>query len=263
MKQVDTGITSYVWATDSNNDVYYLNGSRFEQVPGKLMHVSSGAAGIWGVDPRNKIFFREGVDRDHPTGSEWENIKGKLLKIDSGPTNIVCGISLSFKIFCREEITDANPIGTKWQRIPGRMKYISCGEYGCWAVNKYNSVFFTSQVKGWSTKWIQIGCYHMVQIETGPNGQVWGLNAKNELFARIGVDQRFPSGFLWKKIEAKNLVSVTIGKMSKIYGVDAGNTVHIGSIVQEKSPGLLVFQIYSINLNKLNEYAQLIICLMV
>ncbi len=244
MRQVDTGITAHVWATDSNQDVYYLNGNKFEQVPGKLIHVSSGEAGVWGVDEQNKIFYREGVDQGNSIGSGWKIIKGGLFQIDSGPTGIVCGVTSVFKVFCRVGITKANPTGTKWQRIAGRMKYISCFNYGCWGVNKYNSVYFTSQTNGWSTTWMKIGCDHMVKIEAGPNDQVWGLNANNELFTRIGVNQSFPSGLTWNKVGTKSFVSITTG-LWKIYAVDAGNAVYVGSIAHGKSSGLfhLVFRL--------------------
>ena len=237
MKQVDTGLTPHVWATDLNKDVYYLNGDIFDQVPGKLIYVTSGEAGVWGIDEQNKIFYREGVDQATPMGTEWKQIKGSLFLIDSGPTGVVCGVTSSFKVYCRTGITNASPTGTNWQRIPGRMKYISCCNYGCWAINKYNNVYFTSQINGWS-KWTKIGCDLMVKIEAGLNGQVWGLNPNNELFVRIGVDvQNFPSGLAWRKIESKKFVSVSIG-VEKIFAVDTGNAVYVGSIVDKNSSGL-------------------------
>lgn len=238
MKQIDTGITPYVWATDSNQDVYYLNGSSFEQVAGKLVHVSSGEAGVWGVDAQSKIFFREGVEPGNPTGSEWKNVKGGLLQIDSGPKGIVCGVSSSFKPYCRSGITEVTPTGTKWQRISGSLTYISCGTYGCWGVNKYNKVYFASEMKGWSTKWMKIGCDRMVQIEAGAKGRVWALNADSELYTRLGVNKTFSSGFSWKKIGSEKFISATIGQ-SNVYAVDVQKKVYAGSIVPEESPGLL------------------------
>ena len=49
MKQVDTGITRYAWATDSNQEVYLFNEDErsFEEVKGQnLVHVTSGEAGV-------------------------------------------------------------------------------------------------------------------------------------------------------------------------------------------------------------------------
>lgn len=50
MKQIDTGITRYVWATDKNHDVYLLNEEErsFKQVTGlNLVHVTSGESGVF------------------------------------------------------------------------------------------------------------------------------------------------------------------------------------------------------------------------
>jgi hypothetical protein len=68
MKQIDTGITSAVWATDANQDIYYLNGIIFEQVQGKLIHVSAGESGVWGVNAQNNIFYLDGT-KVNPKGT--------------------------------------------------------------------------------------------------------------------------------------------------------------------------------------------------
>ena len=243
MKQIDTGTTPYVWATDTYKNVYYLGGNKFGRVEGNLKYVSSGGAGVWGLDSHNNIYFREGVKESNPLGSDWKNVGGGLSKIDSGPEGMVCGITSSFRPVCRKGLTYDNPSGTKWQKLSGRMKDISCGIYGCWAINKQNRVYFTSHVDGWSTKWIKIGCDTMVQIDVGPNGQVWGVNDNKELFTRIGVSQSFPSGFVWKKIGTKNFIYVTFG-WGKIYATDTANTTFVGTIMQENSSGLFVLCLF-------------------
>ena len=68
MKQIDTGITAAAWSTDVNQDIYYLNGKIFAQVEGKLIHVSSGESGVWGVNQQNNIFYREGTETN-PKGT--------------------------------------------------------------------------------------------------------------------------------------------------------------------------------------------------
>ena len=70
MAQIDTGMTPSTWATDANNDIYELKGDTFAQVAGKLSHVSSGAAGVWGVTSASHIYFR-----DMATNT-WKRIAG-------------------------------------------------------------------------------------------------------------------------------------------------------------------------------------------
>ena len=241
MRQIDTGITSSVWATDANKFIYYLNGNTFEKVEGKLTHVSSGAAGVWGVNVHNHIFYREGTTAI-PKGTTWKQVQGSLMQIDSGPKGVVCGVNNQFKIYCRIGITDAAPMGASWERISGELKYISCGAYGYWGVSRTNRIFFTPTLNGANTKWAQISG-DLVQIEAGPNGQVWGVNSNNMLYTRIGVSKSSPSGLEWKKIGTRSFVSVTVG-LDKLYAIDVGYTVFIGTIIRQTSPGLFMVKVF-------------------
>ena len=68
-------------------------------------------------------------------------VDGGLKQLDSGPSGIVCGISHNFEFYCREGITESKPTGTKWRKLGGILTYISCGDYGCWGVNKHHNVY--------------------------------------------------------------------------------------------------------------------------
>ena len=69
----------------------------------------------------------------------------------------------------------------------------------------------------------------MVQIEAGPNGQVWAVNSRAELYTRVGVSQSSPSGQSWQKIGSGKFTSATIG-LNKVFAVGQDNTVYMGSI---------------------------------
>ena len=46
MKQIDTGMTSEVWAIDHNNDVFRLKPDKtWENIEGKMKHVTAGESG--------------------------------------------------------------------------------------------------------------------------------------------------------------------------------------------------------------------------
>ena len=74
MVQIDTGMTPSTWATDVNNNIYELKGDTFVAVAGKLSHVSSGAAGVWGVNTASNIYYRD------LTTNTWKKIDGGLMK---------------------------------------------------------------------------------------------------------------------------------------------------------------------------------------
>lgn len=72
----------------------------------------------------------------------------------------------------------------------------------------------------------------MVQIEAGPNGQVWAVSSKGDLYIRIGVSPSTPSGLSWQKIGKENFKSVTVG-LNRIFAVDVNDTVYMGYISSE------------------------------
>ena len=158
------------------------------------------------------------------------------MQIDSGPKGVVCGVNKAMEIYCRLGITDALTIGTSWEKIAGSLKYISCGAYGYWGVNQNNEIYFTALMSGANTKWTKIDG-SLTQIEAGPNGQVWGVNVNKELYTRTGVSRFSPSGSKWQKVGSRSFVFVTIG-LDKLYAVDVGYTVYMGSIVRQSSSGL-------------------------
>jgi hypothetical protein len=47
MKQIDTGMTSEVWAVNHNDDVFRLKPDKtWENIEGKIKHVTAGESGI-------------------------------------------------------------------------------------------------------------------------------------------------------------------------------------------------------------------------
>jgi hypothetical protein len=65
-----------------------------------------------------------------------------MIQIDSGPPGIVYGVTTANDIKCRIGFSPFSPHGTGWRDVPGTMKYVSCGPYGCWAVNSNNAIWF-------------------------------------------------------------------------------------------------------------------------
>lgn len=124
----------------------------FTFLPRFSILIYRGAFKVWGVNANYEIFYRDGIQDDDPKGDNWRNIKGGLKQLDSGPKGIVCGVNYKSSVYCRGGITEENPAGTKWLYESGRLEYISCCDFGCWGVNKYNDVFFANQMNGRSTR---------------------------------------------------------------------------------------------------------------
>lgn len=120
------------------------------------------------------------------------------------------------------------PGGTGWMRIEGNMKYVSCGEFGCWAVDNRGDIYFRSGIteqKPEGVQWKSIpGRLRM--IESGPLGLTVGLElVTSYLVIRDGVSQDKPEGTSWVKTELR-LAHVTIGE-SGIIGILPDGTLVI------------------------------------
>ena len=64
------------------------------------------------------------------------------MQIDSGPFGIVWGVNRRQNIFCRTGITWRNPKGSGWRPVAGKLNYVTCGEFGCWGVDKSCQIVF-------------------------------------------------------------------------------------------------------------------------
>ena len=217
-KQIDTAART--WAVDRSNYIYGLLNGKWKRVAGRLNHVSSGRAGVWGI-MGNKIYYRN--MRKRALGISWRRVPGGLVQIDSGPRGIVCGVNGGNNIYCRLQIIGRVPYGRRWINVPGKVKYISCGDYGYWGVNKANHIFFRqgvsrSRPQGW--RWIRIPGL-LNQVEAGRYGQVAGVNKQGQMFVRTGVTQQRPQGRGWKRVQGiKSWLHTSVGR-GYLYSVDS------------------------------------------
>ena len=221
LSQIDSGMTPAIWAVDPNDYIWLRINGKWRKVPGKLIHVSSGGAGIWGVARNNRIYTRVGVGGRNLKGKSWKRISGGLKQIDSGPPGIVCGVNKNDDIYCRTGVVPANRFGRSWVKVPGKLKYISCGAFGHWGVNKGNNIYFrygVSPGRPQGTKWKHVpGKLH--QIESGPDGAVWGVNLYTGVYTRLGISKGNPIGTRWRRFKKKKLVSISVG-LGTLYGID-------------------------------------------
>ena len=113
MRSIDTGMTSSVWAVSKNMEVYYVEGRKLTLVPQKMVHVSAGEAGVWGVASNGKAYFRKGVTSSNPIGTEWVKVSGRRFRqVDSGPFGVVYALDKSGNVLCRKHIAADKLEGT-------------------------------------------------------------------------------------------------------------------------------------------------------
>ena len=220
MSQIDSGISDYTWGVDPYDQIYLYSRGKLRKVAGSLVHVSSGASGVFGISRSRSVWFRRGVTKRRRHGKSWKRVGGTLSQVDSGPYGIVCGVHHKFSIYCRTGISKRRPYGRKWTRVPGKLMYISCGLYGHWGVNKGQAIYFrrgVSRGRPQGTKWQRVPG-KLVQIESGSNGAVFGVNIMGKVYTRLGITRRNPVGRRWKVVGKKKLSSISVGR-GILYGI--------------------------------------------
>lgn len=225
---VDSGITTSVWAINRKQQIFVFYKGQWRNVGGRLKHVSSGRAGVWGTSNNNNIYYRQGASNRNRRGRRWIRVSGRLRQIDSGPRGIVCGVTTSQTIYCRTQITHSALTGRGWTRVSGRLKYISCGDYGYWGVSRQNNIYFRegvsrSNLRG--SRWKKIPG-KLTQIEAGRFGQVWGVNRPGRVYVRQGVSEKVPWGRRWKLVRTKKKWKhITIG-IGAVLGIGKSGYVY-------------------------------------
>ena len=108
------------------------------------------------------------------------------------------------------------PYGENWHRISGTFKYVSCGDYGCWAIRPDNSIAFRTGVtfnNPQGTGWLNVSG-RFVQLEAGYHGRVYAVSPDNVLNYRIGICVFHPTGSTWKKVKSLMFNRVAVGDNS-------------------------------------------------
>lgn len=235
LEQIDGGLTKTVFGTNSKDAVSRVGRTKNKLYPIKrvtrLVHVSVGPGGVWGVNKQGGILFSE-------PKRPWQSVPGILMQVDSGPAGVVYGVTKDHKIFVRQGILHSLPMGTMWRRVPGRLKYVSCGLFGVWGVNRKNHVYFRFGVKASrpvGLKWIKVGTNLITQIEAGPGGIVAGLQTDGTVVVRTGVTKDVPYGKSWKPVEGLiSPVKHISVSLDKLYVVTQSRDVYFSLL--EKSP---------------------------
>ncbi|KAI8520941.1 hypothetical protein Bbelb_006950, partial [Branchiostoma belcheri] len=182
LKQLDVSSTAnQVWGVNAANFVYRRAGitteqpagTNWEQQQGLMKYVSVGAAGVWGVDSNNDIFYRTGTfGNEASSGSGWEQVQGNLKQVSSGD-NIVWGVNVNDDVFVRDEVLDPNM--TLEDQDLMAFHYLLVG----YALSRISPSTPTG------TAWRQIPGQSLTQVEAGLSGEeAWGVDSDDSIFLR-------------------------------------------------------------------------------
>ncbi|XP_018410273.1 PREDICTED: fish-egg lectin-like, partial [Nanorana parkeri] len=197
---ISVGSSAYrsreVYGVNDAEDIFSWVDNKWKQVPGKLIHVSVGPAGVWGVNRANTIFkFQDNA---------WLPISGALKQVDAGGDKFLGGVNAQDNIFClRQSCTVSRSSAVSFTPLEGSLKYYSCGPVGCWGVNSGNSIYFRHNVNPTAcqgNQWQHIEG-SLVMIEVGTDGSVYGVNSAGNVYRREGISAKTPIGTSWTQLD--------------------------------------------------------------
>ncbi|XP_041709092.2 fish-egg lectin [Coregonus clupeaformis] len=194
LMQIDAGLGQVV-ATNTSQIPFYLVGDKWIPLPGSLRHITIGPAGIWGVNSGNIIFKY--------VAGNWQQYAIGVKQVDAGGAEFIVGANMDNTPFCVKSSAIVGIMGQDTHyhgtRLPGSVKYLSCGHFGCWAVNNNDEIFLMSNVnkdtcqnKGWSHI---DGKLSMIEVAT--DGSVFGVTSDGQVYTRDGITASKPEGTGW------------------------------------------------------------------
>merc|ERR1719318_2284393 len=147
MKQLDVH-DGTVWAIGTDDSIWYSrNGNGWKQIDGLLKVVSVGKAGVWGVNSKDEIFYRQGTSVNPKSdGTGWVKTDGRLSYIDvpfaGNAEQEVWGVNSEGKIYRKK--WSKNVIYPRWELMGRReMKQLAVAEGRVWAVAKDDTIWQT------------------------------------------------------------------------------------------------------------------------
>lgn len=127
LAQIDSGPAGVVYGVTKDHKIFVREGilpslpmgTMWRRVPGRLKYASCGLFGCWGVNRKNHVYFRIGVNAVRPGGLKWirVGVNVKLTQIEAGPGGIVVGLLPSGAVVMRVGVTRDLPYGRSWKRL--------------------------------------------------------------------------------------------------------------------------------------------------
>ncbi|XP_040183276.1 fish-egg lectin-like [Rana temporaria] len=181
-----------VYGVSNDSNIYHWVNNSWRQVPGELIHVTFGPAGLWGVNRENIILKMQ--------DNNWMNVSGFLKQVDAGGDIFLGGVNAQDNVYCLDQsyIVSGSSCVT-FTPLDGDLKYYSCGPESCWGVNRANNIYYRHNVSSMAcqgTQWEQVeGSLEM--LEVGTDGLVFGVDSEGHVLRREGITAENPVGYFW------------------------------------------------------------------
>ncbi|KAK3591291.1 hypothetical protein CHS0354_004340 [Potamilus streckersoni] len=159
----------------------------------QLIHVSCGQQYVWAVDSDGDVFQRIGVraPSTHGLNAAWLPVdRGGTVftHIKAGPQDwMVWAIDNRRQVYVRSGVTDRMPVGRTWIHVPGTQAVqLTISERHVWALNPAGELlcrFGISQDNCAGDYWKRVpGSF--VQVSASPSDELWGINRDGQVIHR-------------------------------------------------------------------------------
>ena len=219
---------------NGNQDIFRFNrsSSSFLQVPGQLQIVSAGGEGqVWSLNAQEEIY--------HLVNGTFQRQAGALKHLAVGPDGEIWGINQAQEIYCtlwfwssnNPEYYDRCAINGTFSSIPGSLTSLTIGNWQ--QVWGLNARNEIYRFNHRTNRFEQIPG-ELKTIAAGPD-EVWGVNSQNQIYRFNWSTERF------EQVQG-SLKTITVGFNNEIWGLNSQGRIFRYDRVNrrfEGAPGLL------------------------
>jgi hypothetical protein len=158
--------------------------------------------------------------------SVYNLMDGTWKHLDAGKRDVACNeahcngqfagslwaVNQFDEVYKRNGVTETDMFGTSWEKVPGRQRFVSSSEEGIvWAIDPEDDVWILMTgdistrlyVDNIEHGWTLIENYAgntLIQVDSGYNSQLVGVNAEGDAFFRTGIVKALPKGDGWSNV---------------------------------------------------------------
>ena len=210
-----TGLLTYVsvgpagvWAANNaEKPVYKVDtyqdpdtlGSYWLVARGDLLQVDVGTDQMWGINRRDMIYLRTGINASAPFGSDWELLGDAFTWVSVSPGGSVWAVNTAGHLLHYRHSSNAQPVGTAWDVMDTDVQRVDAGQAGVWALKTDGRLFYRHGTYGdngsTGTDWRSVeGTF--TSVSSGKNVVVV-VDTAGHVWVRSGVSSNTPAGLAW------------------------------------------------------------------
>lgn len=236
-----------VFCVNSSDMIYHLGANdSWIKVNGSLCDIAVSRSEVVGCNREGRIYS---WTLDHTGAPDsmgaWVVRPGGLARIHTNEHGAIWGVNSGDKIFALESTASPPPYSqpaapmpapmpapapnpnhwNDWTAVSGALVQCSVGTKQVWGVNQSQNIYV--RPLDTMSRWQKVDGA-ATEVEVGPQGAVYAVNAGGDVFMRLGANNRHISGDRWSKIDSRTpgrVTSLAVGP-NHIYVIGTGERIY-------------------------------------